>query len=234
MMALIDGDIVAMRCAFSAEGETKSTFAKARANTMIEEILNDVGADEFKIYLSGKDNFRYKIYPEYKANRLDQTRPQWEKETKEYLEREWGAITVNGCEADDYLGWHGMEGRPWTIICTIDKDLDQIPGRHYNFVTKEHYVISESGGLRNFYYQCLVGDTADGVKGVPNIGPKKANRILGCCESSRELFAAVREAYGYDPAFKMNAQVLWIWHKENDIWQWPEGVEYISELDTSP
>lgn len=110
--------------------------------------------------------------------------------------------------------------KPVSIIATVDKDLDMIPGWHYNFVKKELYNVTPEQAIYNFYYQCLVGDTADGVKGVPGIGPKKAARILDACESEREMYEAVREAYGMDEAFEMNAKVLWIWRKKGDIWTW--------------
>lgn len=236
MLAIIDGDIVTFRAAFSAEEEPEPYIACARATTMVEEILAATGADEYKVFLSGGKNFRYSVYPEYKANRLDAKRPKWEKEVKAFLELHWEATVSDGCEADDLIGIEATkntpkfgeasikeEGKPWPpfVICTIDKDLDQIPGWHWNFVKKEQYFVTPEQALRNFYYQCLVGDTADGIKGVPGIGPKKAARILDACESEREMFGAVREAYGNDEEFEMNAKVLYIWKQPNDIWKWP-------------
>ena len=214
---------------------------------MVEEILAATGADSYRMFLSGPDNFRYRVYPEYKANRLDAKRPKWEKDVKTFLELDWNGEWSEGCEADDMMGvWQYKLRRPFgevgvktegqmydkwegfeSIICTIDKDLDMIPGPHYNFVKKELYYVTPEESLYNFYYQLLVGDTADGIKGVPGIGPIKAKRILGMCESEREMFEACREAYGNDDEMEMNAKCLWIWRKEGDIWKWPklEGME---------
>lgn len=224
MLALIDGDIVCFRAAFSAEDESEPFIACARASTMVEEIIAATGASEYRVFLSGQDNFRYRVYPEYKANRLDAKRPKWEQQVKTFLELDWNAEWSKGCEADDLLGMYQTDN---TVICTIDKDLDNVPGLHYNFVKKELYNVTTEESTRNFYYQLLVGDTADGIKGVPGIGPKKASRILDSCESEREMFTACREAYGNDDELEMNAKVLWIWHKEGDIWEWPnfEGME---------
>lgn len=235
MKSYIDGDIITFRAAFSAEDESEAFIACGRANTMVEEILTATGANEYVIYLSGKDNFRYNVFPEYKANRLDAKRPKWEREVKEHLLLEWNAVEVNGCEADDYLGWMATNDEK-AIICTIDKDLDQIVGWHYNFVKKEKYYVTPAQGIYYFYYQLLVGDSADGIKGVPGIGPTKATRILGPMPVAGDapedleayeatLFEAVRESYGCDDAMEMNAKVLWIWKKEKDIWKWPNGVE---------
>lgn len=186
---------------------------------MIDEMLAATGADEYEVWLTGEGNFRYRVFPEYKANRLTAKRPKWEKEVRAYLISHWDANVSIGCEADDMLGVRATELGNQATIATIDKDLDMIPGPHYNFVKKELYNVTPEKAIYNFYYQCLVGDTADGIKGVPGIGPKKAARILEMCESEREMYDAVREAYGMDEAFEMNAKVLWIWRKKGDIWQ---------------
>lgn len=214
---LLDGDIITFRAAFSAEEETEPYIACARASTMIDEILIATRADSYRMFLSGPNNFRYRVFPEYKANRLDAKRPKWEKDVKTYLELDWQGEWSQGCEADDLLG---MNQTADTIICTIDKDLDMIPGMHYNFVKKVLYNVTPEESIYNFYYQLLVGDTADGIKGVPGVGPVKAKRILGMCESEREMFEACREAYGNDEELEMNAACLWVWRKENDIWKW--------------
>lgn len=224
MLALIDGDIVTFRAAFSAEEESEPYIACSRASTMVEEILAATGASEFRIFLSGQDNFRYRVYPEYKANRLDAKRPKWEKDVRAFLELDWKAELSEGCEADDLMSMNQTDN---SVICTIDKDLDQVPGLHYNFVKKELYNVTPEESIYNFYYQLLVGDTADGIKGVPGIGPVKARRILGACESEREMFVACREAYGNDEELEMNAKVLWLWRKQGDIWKWPENFSSV-------
>lgn len=184
--------------------------------------MESTNADDFQLYLSGKNNFRYQVFPEYKAFRIDTYRPKWEKSTKDYLVDKWSAIWTDGYEADDAMGINQKED---TIICTIDKDLDQIPGAHYRWaivrkgveVTPEKlYEVSEEEAIYNFYYQLLVGDPADGIKGCAGIGKVKATRILSSCTSEQEMFKAVREVYGLDEEMNLNAQVLWIWRKEND------------------
>jgi 5'-3' exonuclease len=66
--------------------------------------------------------------------------------------------------------------------------------------------------------QCLQGDRSDNIKGIPGIGPKKAERILKGCESEYHMFKAVRSAYGNDEEFLMNGRVLWIRRNENEDW----------------
>ena len=69
-----------------------------------------------------------------------------------------------------------------------------------------------------FYEQCLKGDTSDNVKGIEGIGKKKAEKLLVNCQSEEEMFRIVRDTYGNDEEFLMNARVLWILRTEDDDW----------------
>lgn len=103
MQALIDGDIVVYSNAASAEDDPVEV-AYMRIDQMMHSILDTTGADTFRVFLSGSNNFRHEIYPEYKANRKDMIDPRWRKACKEYLVREWDAEVTDGYEADDALG----------------------------------------------------------------------------------------------------------------------------------
>lgn len=228
MIALIDADIVAFRCAATAEGLDEK-IAVARTNDLIETILRDTETDNPILYLTGKNNFRKEIFPEYKANRTKPA-PEHLQACRQYLIDVWQAVVTDGCEADDALGVKQVGftvENPYdpdapvdlqSIICSIDKDLLQIPGRHYNFVKQEFQEVSWLRGIREFYTQMLVGDTADNVKGVKGIGPKKAQAYLEGYENEQEMFDAVRAAYNNDNQFLLNGKLLWIWRKENDVW----------------
>ncbi len=221
MKLLIDADIVCFRGAFSAEDD-EEFVANARSEGIIRDICQTLGSEDVELWLSGNNNFRYGVYPEYKANRITAKRPRWEKEVKQFLTDVWGAQWSDGCEADDMLGVRQMEllGRQEpVVICTIDKDLDMIPGDHYNFVKKEKYFVTDEEAIRFFYYQCLIGDTADGIKGVPGIGPKKAENILGACSTEEEYYWAVRNKFSCYEEFAMTAKCLWIWREPGGIWK---------------
>jgi len=256
MRALLDGDIYAFRPASSAEGDNLS-IAIARMEEMIDNTLAAVGADEFSIFLSGENNFRYSVYPEYKANRT-QPKPRFLRDCKQYLIDKYKAEVSDGCEADDLLGIaqckaieendgcaFGIYNVPLTVICSLDKDLRMIPGNHYSFEISgtsslgkkwvkpaEHVNVSEDTAIRNFYYQVLVGDSTDNIKGVKGIGPKKANFILDDAEIDWEVdgkrmpleyyyLAAVEGEFSTQEELVMTGQCLWIFRKPNDVWRIP-------------
>jgi DNA polymerase-1 len=215
MIALIDGDIVAYRVACTLQEDDAADFAYARTEDLVDQIIVNSEADSFRIFLTGKDNFRYTIYPEYKAHRPKE-KPHWLQPIREYLMANFNAEVINGQEADDALGINQTGD---TIICSIDKDLLQIPGRHYNFVKDEFTEVDEFQGIHHFYMQCLMGDRSDNIKGIPKVGPKNAEKILAGKLTEKELFDAVRDAYGNDDEFIMNARVLWIRRNENEDWK---------------
>jgi len=215
MKALIDADIVAYRVACTCQEDDAQDFVFARAEDLVDSILVNTEADEYRLFLTGKDNFRYTIYPEYKAHRPKE-KPFWLEACRQYLIATFNAEVIDGQEADDAMG---INQNGDTIICSIDKDLLMIPGRHYNFVKDEFINVTEEEAIKHFYMQCLTGDRADNIKGIEKVGPKKAEKILAGCVTEKQMFDAVREAYSNDEEFIMNGRVLWIRRKENENWK---------------
>lgn len=235
MKALLDGDIYAFRSAASAEHDGLG-IAKYRVEEMIDKTLSETGATEFSIFISGDTNFRYDIYPEYKANRT-QPKPQYLQAAKDYLVEKYGAEISVGCEADDLLGI-AQCNQSNTIICSIDKDLRMIPGMHYSFeisgkITKgpnagqpwirpmEIMEVQPFEGLKRFYTQILTGDSTDNIKGAVGIGRVKAAGILAGDENEFDLFSSVSAYFSSTDELLMNGQCLWIFRKPNDRWRIP-------------
>ena len=213
--ALIDGDIVAFRCAAASE-DTDLEIANLRADKLMSDILFLTEAKDYKVFLTGRNNFRKEIYPEYKANRKDKPKPQHLQGIRDFLIHQWMAVVAEGCEADDLLGIHQTET---TVICSIDKDLLQVPGMHYNWVRSEYYNQTESGGLRSFYNQLLQGDRGDNIPGITGIGPKKAERFLEGVTEEQEMFDICLDLYKGDiDTMVRNGKLLWIWRKFGGTW----------------
>ena len=240
MEALIDMDLVCFRCAASAENDDLG-IALYRANELFDQILEKTQTSSYRAFLTGTNNFRKKIYPEYKANRTA-PKPRHLEDLRKWAVKEANAeVADDGLEADDMLGivqhnafvlkdvdMGGEDGylgdgvyfhKPEeTIICSLDKDLLQIPGKHFSWeingkgwtrpdtFTEQ----SELEGLRLFYEQCIKGDRSDNIKGIEGMGEKKAKVLLADATTEKEMINIVRNAYGNDEEFLMNASCLWI------------------------
>jgi len=213
MIALIDMDLVCYRCAASAEHDPID-IVFYRMNDLLDTILEKTKATEYRAFLSGEDNFRKKIYPEYKANRT-QPKPIHLEAARYYAVKELGAEAEYELEADDLLGIHQTEE---SIICSLDKDLLQIPGNHFQweirtpaYVKPDSFTFqTELGGLRLFYEQCIKGDPTDNIKGIPKMGKVRAEKELKDCSTELEMFKVVKDLYHNDEEFLMNAGCLWI------------------------
>ena len=224
MLALIDGDLVSYRCAATAEHD-EEWVSISRAVECIDNILLAVGADALELHFSDKrDNtFRRQLFPEYKANRT-QPPPRPLKATQDYLITKYSGVVAVGEEADDALGirqtMENAIGNP-SIICSIDRDMLQIPGWHYKFVKMEDRFVYYTDGFRHFYKQLLIGDTADNIKGVWKIGVKKAGYMLDDIVDEDQMFDIVRAQYNDDERLELNGRLLWIRREPGEIWRLP-------------
>ena len=228
MLVILDGDTVAFACAASAEDAEAPWVATSRAQQMIENILLANETNNIEVWLSGPENFRYKVYPEYKANRIGAYRPKWEKAVKNYLVEKWHANWSQGVEADDMVGRRLIEIGTNGVLAGIDKDLDQIYGWHYNWpLTRKGEVIREARryyvtpemGDRWFWMQLLMGDSTDNIPGLKGIGPKKAEAAFKNCESNLECYEIAQAMYSCEEELDMNAQCIYIQRKEGDTWR---------------
>jgi len=112
-------------------------------------------------------------------------------------------------------------------MVSIDKDLRTVAGLHYNPNYPEDGIVevTEDEAHYNHMYQTLCGDSTDGYKGCPSIGPKTAAKILDV--PHKDMWVAVLEAFAqkgisYDDAI-IQAQVARILR----------GDEYDFKTDTT-
>lgn len=167
--------------------------------TSLEGVLADVKAKQHRIFLSGPHNFRtaLAVTKPYKGNRTE-AKPTYYKEVGEYLVSQYGAETTDGIEADDAIGIAAMEaktqGREFVVVSN-DKDLDQIPGQHYDWVKKDFYNVSAKEAKTAFFTQLLSGDAVDNIPGLPGVGKVTAAKMLAECKNPDEMWAVVRKEY---------------------------------------
>lgn len=143
-------------------------------------------------------------------------------------------VSRDGLEADDVMAifQNQMYEKDTTIICSRDKDLRITPGWHYSWECGSQAAIGplytdELGyfrektngdtlgfGLKFFYYQMLVGDSADYIPGLKGWGPAKALPIIDSCSSEEELIKTVKDLYKEagmtKEYFLEQANLLWI------------------------
>lgn len=224
MKALVDADILVYRFGFASEGDP-AEFALARLSEFLDNLYVNLPVDEVEGYLTGRNNFRNEIAvtAPYKGTRKAD-KPYHFQLLREYMQKSWGFIEIEGMEADDKLGIEAYKhAEDETIIVTIDKDLDMIRGNHYNFVKEEQYVITEEQGIRNFYLQMLTGDKVDNIIGLTGIGPVKSKKMLADCKTEKEMYDIVLKAYdnNLDRVIE-NGRLLWILREEGQVWQPPK------------
>lgn len=188
---LIDGDIVAYQIAFKTEEAIRWdndvwTLHSDEKDCirLIEDwfytLKEETQCENLIVAFSDKNNFRKRILEDYKLNRTVKRKPLTLKFCRDYIIKKYKTYVKPNLEADDVLGILGTSNiiKGTKIIVSIDKDLDQITGLHYNPTKKEFYKISKKEADYNFYYQCLVGDATDNYKGCATYGDVKASRVL--------------------------------------------------------
>ncbi len=203
-------------------------------DNIMQDIFNGLSSNNFEMYLTGKGNYRegLAVTHKYKGNRDDNDKPILYDQVKQYLVDTYDAQVIEGMEADDKLG---IEQTPETCIVSIDKDLDQIEGWHYNFVHQDLYNVSPDEALRSFQVQCLVGDPTDNIVGLKGIGEKTANKLLDNChpDDTWEIILFEYEKQCGDAAFDRlveNARLLYILRKPEEIWEPPQQLIDAAEL----
>lgn len=226
MELLIDGDPIVYRIGFACQTkeEDGSVTADPESHTLhsckifINEMLEDTQADSYKIFLTGKGNFRFKIRDDYKVNRSKVTKPVHYQMIRDYLVERYSAQVVDGMEADDALALQQTDD---TAIATIDKDLLMVAGRHYNYVTKEWKTVTPEEGIRFFYKQMLTGDRVDNITGIKGIGLKKSDKLLdgtpreGWDKMVIDLYMKEFE-HGFQRCVE-NSQLLWMLQRNAEM-----------------
>ena len=183
--------------------------AMDRLNNITLKILDSVEATKIKIdsieyfVTNCKNSIRKKIDTNYKANRKPTSIGKWVSLLRNELISDGVVSWSDEWEADDLIADRASDIPYYgCVIISLDKDLMQIPGVHFNY-----YKDKESGQMRglshtskldsfrSLAYQMLTGDSTDNIKGIPKIGIKRANDILGHCKTEYGLFRNVVQAY---------------------------------------
>lgn len=180
-MALPEGAKATMfRSLEVATEEGAQLLLDARLRRVIAQAEEKHGPMDVELYLSGKVNYRHLLDHTYKGNRDAVQKPHWHGRLRNYIQDKYGARVTKTWEADDEVGIRATELGDRAVICSVDKDLRQVPGQHI-VLGKAHLTITPRGGLMRLYTQILAGDATDNVPGCWQVGPERAFTYLHQC-----------------------------------------------------
>tara|TARA_R110002153_G_scaffold224245_1_gene376789 strand:+ start:535 stop:1314 length:780 start_codon:yes stop_codon:yes gene_type:complete len=245
----IDGDILLYSIGWGSEDIQESWIVDQRIENFFSNLFKNVGTSKYKVYLTGKGNFRndLAVSHKYKGNRKKE-KPKWYKYIKDYLMYMYNTDLIEGMEADDAMAMHLTRDKN-AVCCSIDKDLLQVEGWHYSWKThnrdemplryvdywgklerREKKLYGE--GVIWLYAQSLLGDSTDNIIGIKGYGNVKVYNTLKDCKTETELYNVVKEAYegqhGEEAEVKLkeNMDLLWMVRELTDrgepiLWQAP-------------
>lgn len=225
MKAILDGDMLLFAAAASnvvevvehdevicCQADVKDGFINylQRVDDIAEALHLDPDIDIVHCFTE-KGMFRRDLEPAYKANRT-QPKPMGFYAIKERCTAMPWAFMHEQIEADDLIGIFTTQLHELyenTIVVSGDKDLLQIPGRHYwpefwgastkeklrgfltEFGMEEHsgdqFSIPPACAERFFWCQVLAGDSTDGIEGVPGTGMVTAAREVSKWDIEKPL-----------------------------------------------
>lgn len=238
-VALIDADGILYWAGFSSDAEAKRQGVECeplshclhRAKIIIEAVVREAGCGDYKLVLSSPVNYREVLYPDYKSTRDRSKRPHWYKEIKEWILKKRECVVADeGCEADDALGYLHNE-IPDSVICSADKDLQTIPGTHFNWSPKNRergvFKVSEREALLNLYGQMLTGDAVDNIPGIYKHNGQKVTKAirdgLEECPTEEAMWEYVVGLYkGDESAANLTASLVFIQRRRGERWQVPK------------
>lgn len=180
--------------------------------SMVQGIISGSKADSATLFLTGKGNFRENVASilEYKGNRKETAKPVHYDALRDYAVSHLDAILVEGMEADDAMAIEQSKDREGTVICTIDKDLMQVPGLKFFWNKRDKKTgdtsdcfiyVDEDTALRHFFTQVITGDASDnipglkGTKDAPGPGARGAKKAFENCSTVSEYYDAALSLY---------------------------------------
>lgn len=197
-----------------------------RLSNMSDGILLEI--EETGIEISGveyfltycKNSVRKKASPIYKIKRK---KNKWVSMVRTRLIEMDSLFWNDEWEADDLIKDRAIHyGVDKCLICSIDKDMKQIEGVHFDYYRpilknpdgsrqldengfrkvapcRGLEVVTEKQANDFFWKQMLMGDSGDGIKGIPKIGKVKASKIIEeSFDHERTVLAAYMNYFGND------------------------------------
>ena len=213
-LALIDGDLLLWLGAYYNKDRHDDAAMLQYLDTVITEILLATKADQYSGFIQGKNkSHRHELYKDYKANRP--FKPEWFLENQLRLHdglRKWQFQFAEYEETDDAIASAvevcRYEPETTTIVCSSDKDFNQLETEIYNTRNKTTTYVTPEDAQFNLCCQILSGDSIDNIKGLPGIGIIKAARLLRRSDTLDTTSFYQRALRAYIEAYKSDAEGL--------------------------
>lgn len=198
--------------------------AEQSADKKLKDIIEAAGGGKSTLIMSGDHNYReeYAVTKKYKGNRDAVEKPRHYQHIRSYYIEKHGCEVTSGIEADDAIGIE-ITRNAEAVVCSIDKDLNQLPGRHYDWNKKLRYMVDKINGHRWFWTQMLTGDSTDNIPGLPGYGDKcaeveklrEAKTVGGQVKIVLDAYQKEGQSMKY-----LNEQgvLLWMQRKPGQIW----------------
>ena len=220
-IALIDGDSLI----YYDMGKPTLEEAIESLDWRLYQMFEKAQTFQYAGFLTSGKCFRYaaaKTKP-YKGNRKYGDKPIIFPAIKEYLRQHWGFMSASELEADDLVSIYNKSN---TVICSPDKDvLYQNVGKHYNYGKAEFVEVNEEEATTFLWKQMLMGDSTDGIQGIPKVGPKTADKWLAglnidkmpsfVLEKYIEHFGNAKGISKFAETFKL----VYILKDKQDVWR---------------
>lgn len=202
MISLIDADSIVYIVAWNHKEGATELELQMSTDSVVTMILHNTLADEYLGVLSDAKNFRHRDYryTPYKGNRPP--KEDWFKEferiIKLRLADKWKFFMVTDLEADDMISIAAEQCQvlnlPYTI-CSPDKDLRQIQGKHYDYKKNEFVEVKEDEAFFNLCMQLLCGDKSDNITGIYGLGEVKSKKLLLSMDTPLAYLTGVKAKY---------------------------------------
>lgn len=202
MILLIDGDTLLYSIGSIQDISEDNTFKKI-FDGKINKIKRQLNCANHLMIIQGSRNFRNKHDNNYKKHRTS-IKPIGYNTLRQHVIKSYKHIVSHNIETDDMCNIAAkicLQSNIDYIVVHIDKDLDQIVGKHYNPSKNIFYKIDDHLALYNLAYQLIKGDVTDSkVTGLRGYGHVKATKLLDNVDKDDLISIVFKEYinfYGY-------------------------------------
>jgi 5'-3' exonuclease len=183
----IDADTIVYLVCYNLREENDVDKCIELVDDFVKTILNLTNSTLYTGFIGSGRTFRHEAYPLYKSKRPPKPDwlEKWESIVRHRLISHWGFVVVHNIEAEDaaIITANHYKHEYNVVLSHIDKDLCFWEGNHFNYQKHEHYYVEKLGwlelvktklkgtGLKFMYAQIIMGDSTDGIPGLPGKGP---------------------------------------------------------------